>query len=57
MENMYEKLYHMLFNVYTDCIDALEEGEFERAHMILIKAQRDCEEAYVSWEEDPAPSP
>ena len=57
MENMYEKLYHMLFNVYTDCIDSLEEGEFERAHMILIKAQRDCEEVYVSWEEDPAPSP
>lgn len=49
MEDMYQKLYHMLFNAYTDCVNALEEGEYAQAHMILLKAQRDCEEVYVSW--------
>lgn len=57
MEGMYEKLYHMLFNAYSDCLEALEEHEFAKAYSILLKAQRDCEEVYISWEEDPAPSP
>ena len=55
MEGMYEKLYHMLFNAYSDCLEALEDHEFAKAYSILLKAQRDCEEVYASWEEDPAP--
>lgn len=31
MEGMYEKLYHMLFNAYSDCLEALEEHEFAKA--------------------------
>lgn len=59
MEDMYQKLYHMLFNAYSDCLDALEDHKFAKAYSILIKAQRDCEEAYISCEElaDPSPSP
>ena len=55
MDDLYRKLYHMLFNAYTDCVDALEEGEYAKAHSILIQAQRACEEEYISWEELPHP--
>ena len=48
MEGMYEKLYHMLFNAYSDCLEALEDHEFAKAYSILLKAQRDCEEVYIS---------
>ena len=51
MEELYEKLYHMLFNACTDCVNALEAGEYARAHSILFGAQRACEETYLSWEE------
>ena len=51
MENLYRTLYHMLFNACTDCVDALEEGEYARAHSILVRVQRACEEAYVSQED------
>lgn len=54
MEELYRTLYHMLFNAYTDSVNALEEGEYEKAHMILIMAQRACEEVYISAGEDPA---
>ena len=50
MEDLYQKLYHMLFNVCTDCIDALADGEYAKAHSILIQAQRTCEEEYISRE-------
>lgn len=50
MEDLYQKLYHMLFNACTDCVAALEEGEYDKAHMVLIQAQRACEEEYISRE-------
>ena len=56
MEELYRTLYHMLFNAYTDSVNALEEGEYEKAHMILIMAQRACEEVYISAGEEPDPS-
>lgn len=55
MEDLYQKLYHMLFNACTDCVAALEEGEYDKAHMVLIQAQRACEEEYISREEPPHP--
>lgn len=49
---MYEKLYHMLFNAYSDCLDVLEDHEFAKAYSILLRAQRTCEEVYISWGEE-----
>lgn len=60
MDDLYQKLYYMLFNACTDCVDALEEGEYAKAHSILIRAQRSCEERYLSAKNsalDPEPSP
>ena len=48
MEDLYRELYHMLFNVYTYCVNALEDGEYARAHSILMGVQRACEEKYIS---------
>ena len=60
MGDLYQKLYYTLFNACTDCVDALEEGEYARAHSILIRAQSSCEERYLSAKNralDPEPSP
>lgn len=45
---MYQKMYYHLFNVITD---ALEESNIEDIKKLLIKAQQETEEIYISWEE------
>ena len=46
--DMYKKMYFHLFNSVTD---ALEENNIEKIKRLLIKAQQETEEIYVSWEE------
>ena len=45
---MYQKMYYHLFN---DVTDALEENDIEKMKKILVKAQQETEEIYISWEE------
>ena len=47
----YEKLYYRLFNVLTDAITAIEEGQYTAAVEILKQAQIDAEDLYM--QEDP----
>ena len=52
----YKDMYLSLFNDVTDAIGEIEEAEenekVERAREILIRAQQDCEEIYISAGED-----
>ena len=45
---MYQKMYYHLFNAITD---ALEENKIDDIKKLLIKAQQETEEIYVSWGE------
>lgn len=47
-----QKPYFMLFNAVTDAVAAIEEQNFGRARQILIRAQQDCEEWFLSCPED-----
>ena len=48
----YETMYHRMFNAATDAIWANEEWEVEKGKEMLIRAQQDCEEIYISAGED-----
>ena len=43
---MYQKMYYRLFNAVTD---VLEENDIEIIKRLLIKAQQETEEIYISW--------
>lgn len=45
-----KKMYLILFRAITEALKALENGEGEAAQQILIKAQQDSEEFYISDE-------
>ena len=45
----YEKPYGILFAAVLDALDELNRQNFGRATDILIKAQRDAEEAFLDW--------
>lgn len=42
----------MLFNAVTDAVAAMEVQNFGQARQILIQAQQDCEEWFLSHPED-----
>ena len=46
--DMYQKMYCHLFNAVTD---AIEENNVDHIKRLLIKAQQETEEIYVSREE------
>ena len=46
----YEKMYFTLFSAVCDAIDALEETNYDSAKEILIRAQQQTEEIYISTE-------
>ena len=50
----FKPLYLTLFNALTDAIRCLDQQDPEEARRILIQAQQDAEEQYLS-EEEPAP--
>ena len=52
VEGYYATLYHKMFNAATDAIWAIEDGEIEKGKEMLIRAQQDCEEIYISAGED-----
>lgn len=51
MVRMYAKMYHTLFNAITDALEAMKRDE--TARHILIAAQKETEELYMNWTEDP----
>ena len=50
-EGLYKKLYLKLFNAVTDAIALVDEGRPMTAKDVLIMAQHDCEELFISQEE------
>ena len=52
VEGYYATLYHKMFNAATDAIWAIEDGKVEKGKEMLIRAQQDCEEIYISAGED-----
>jgi hypothetical protein len=47
----YEKLYTILFNACTDAVEAMDRMDFGMAKTLLICAQQEAEERYISAEE------
>ena len=61
MEN-FPKYYTRLFNGVTDALEAMKVQDYDKAEHLLISAQQDAEEMYLSdgeegEEEDPAAAP
>jgi len=48
----YKKSYLILFNAVTDAIRKIDNKEYFEAKLMLIKAQIDAEEAFISFEEE-----
>ena len=48
-----EKRYRLLFNQITDALAALDEMNIGAARQILIRAQQDAEEMYLSEADAP----
>lgn len=46
----YKKLYFKLFAALADAVEALEAADCEAAKRILILAQQEAEETYISAE-------
>ena len=46
----YEKMYHLLFNAITDALEQIEQQNFGSAMDLLIAAQQEAEEIYMSAE-------
>ena len=46
----YKKLYFMLFAAMADAVEEMEEQNYGKAKRILISAQQEAEEAYISEE-------
>lgn len=47
----YQKMYTILFNTITDAVGLLDENEVMKAQTILMQAQQDTEELYISANE------
>lgn len=51
MQDEYRRPYTIIFNAVTDALAALDRGDYEQARALLIKAQQNAEEAYISGNE------
>ena len=51
--NIYKTLYFYLFNRITDALELLSKGSRLDAMKLLIAAQQEAEERYISTQEDP----
>lgn len=48
MSGIYKELYFLLFNCITYALEAFEQGDQDRAKKILIQAQIQSEEIFIS---------
>ncbi len=53
----YKKMYFQLFNAITDALEETEKMNFGQAKSILIHAQQNCEEMYLSESEQDSCTP
>lgn len=51
MEELYHRLYHLLFNRITDALAVMETGDTEQGKHILIRAQQEAENLYITSQE------
>ena len=49
MDLLYKHLYYCLFNRISSAIEAIDEKQPERAKAILISAQQETEEEYITY--------
>lgn len=49
---MFQRMYLLLFNRITDAIEVIERGDAAEAKAVLIRAQQDAEELYLSADEE-----
>lgn len=47
----YQKMYITLFDAITDAIESIQQDNYGTAKEVLIQAQQDAEELYISDEE------
>lgn len=52
MADDYRRPYTIVFNGVTDALAALDRGDCALAQAILVQAQQDAEEAYISGTAD-----
>ncbi|MBQ7895843.1 MAG: hypothetical protein IJ364_04730 [Oscillospiraceae bacterium] len=45
---LYKQMYYKLFNAVTDAIEAIDKGELSPARDILVSAQQQTEELFIS---------
>ncbi len=50
-EDIYEKMYHILFNAVTDAMEMLEAHDYQGALTRLELASRAAEDVYISSEQ------
>lgn len=55
MNKLYKKMYLHLFNAVTDALRLLEAGNTWGAKKLLMDAQCETEEMYISHEDDKEP--
>lgn len=46
----FQKMYSKLFNAITDAAESIQQGHYDIAKEILIRAQQETEEIYISTE-------
>ena len=46
----YKKLYHLLFNAITDALEQMEQQNYGSAKDLLITAQQEAEDIYITAE-------
>lgn len=45
---VYQSLYFQLFGRIADAVEAIEEGEYNKAKVILVKQMQEAEEKYLA---------
>ena len=48
----YQRLYLHLFNAVTDALEEISQMNFGKAQADLVAAQQECEELYISDEDE-----
>lgn len=45
---LYKQMYYKLFNAVTDAIEAIDNGQASNCRDILVQAQQNTEETFIS---------
>jgi len=56
-ENLFQTMYHTMFNAATDALAALAEQNFGQAAQFLRQGQQQAEEIFLNFEEAPEENP